>query len=77
MNFAIVGYIQKLTLLKSEQNEIKGIQIEWEEVRVADACVGELLRLQTLTNMLQAAEEEKSKWAKPNVIAAVRRKEKK
>ena len=39
-NFAIVDYIQRLTLLNNEQNEIKGIQIEWEEVRVADECVG-------------------------------------
>ena len=59
MNFAIVDYIQRITLLNNEQNGIKGIQIEWGEVRVADACVGALLRLQTLTNMLQAAEEGK------------------
>ena len=63
-NFAIVDYIQRLTLLNNEQNEIKGIQIEWKEVRVADACVGALLRLQTLTNMLQAAEEGKISMGK-------------
>ena len=56
-NFAIVDYIQKITLLNNDQNEIKGIQMEWGEVRVADACVVALLRLQTLTNMIQAAEE--------------------
>ena len=58
-NFAVADYIQKLTLLNSEQDEIKGIQIEWKEVRVADECVRILLRLQTLTNLIQAAGEGK------------------
>ena len=76
-NFAITDYIQRSTLLNSEQNEIKGIQIEWEEVRVADECVGILLRLQTLTNLLQAEEEGKPQWIKPNVTAVARKKEQK
>ena len=35
-NFAIVDYIQRTTRLENEKQEIKGILIEWEEVRIGD-----------------------------------------
>ena len=62
-NFAIADYIQRTTLLENEKQETKGILIEWEEVPVGDECSRTLLRLQTMKNLTQAAEEEKlTQW---------------
>ena len=58
-NFSIMDNIQRTALLENEKEEIKGILIGWKEVRVSDECSRILLRLKTLTNLLQAAEEGK------------------
>ena len=68
-----MDYIQRTVLLENEKGEIKGTLIEWEEVRVADECSRILLRLQTLTNLTQAAEEGKPIQGKPNAAQAVQR----
>ena len=52
-----MDYIQRTTLLENEKQEIKAILIEWKVVRIGDECSRTLLRLQALTNLIQAAEE--------------------
>ena len=37
-NYAVTDYIQRRTLLTNEGNCIKGIQLEWKEVRIGDDC---------------------------------------
>ena len=77
-NFAIMGYIQRTSLLENEKDGVKGLLVEWKEVRIGDECSRTLLKLQSLTNLIQAAEEGKLTQGKPNVAKnALRREQKK
>ena len=58
-NFAVVDYTQRLQLMGNEKGEIKGILTEWGEVRIGDHRLQTLLMIQTLTNNIQSAAEEK------------------
>ena len=54
-NYAVANYIQRLVLLDNEKGDTKGIRTEWEEVRIGDHFLQTLLKIQTLTNDIQAA----------------------
>ena len=56
-NYAVLNYMQRLVLLDNEKGDTKGMLLEWEEVRIGDHCLQTLLKLQTLTNDIQAAAE--------------------
>ena len=56
-NYAGLNYIRRLVLLDNEKGDTKGILTEWKEVRIGDHCLLTLLKLQTLTNDIQAAAE--------------------
>ena len=56
-NYAVLNYIQRLQLLGTEKGNTQGILIEWEEVRIGDHCLKTLLKVQSLANDIQSAEE--------------------
>ena len=55
-NYAVLDYIQRLQLMGNEKGEIKGILIEWKEVRIGDHCLQAILKIQTFANNIQAAD---------------------
>ena len=53
LNYAVLGYIQRIQLLGCESGDVKGILIEWEEVREAEDCFQTMRGIQALTNLAQ------------------------
>ena len=58
-NFSALDYIRRLQMLGIEKGGLKCMMIEWKEVRIGYNCSMALLQLQTITNVIQAAEEGK------------------
>ena len=59
-DFALLGYTQRKVLLGGEKQEAEGILTEWEELRAGCDFAKTLLKLQVLTNPIQAAKEGKT-----------------
>ena len=51
INYAVHEYMQRLQRIGSETGDIKGVLIEWEEVRISDDWAQTLLKIQILTNV--------------------------
>ena len=56
-NYSVLCYIQRIQLFDCETGDVEGLLIEREEVRVADACVQTLLKIQALTSRIQQVSE--------------------
>ena len=51
--YAALDYTQRLGAIERENGEVRGIFIEWGEIRMADDCAQTRLRIQTTTNDMQ------------------------
>ena len=59
-NFAVTDYLERKLLVENETQNAKGILPEWKEVRIGDDYYSKtLLKLQMITNLVQAAAEGK------------------